>query len=688
VNNPPLAGSVLSWTQFGARRQGGLIFWAVAGTFVLYLLTTPMVARSVGQAALAPVLTGTAVYPTWFVPVVLLFALSGVAIALFVPGAPWVLAVAGGRLRAASLYHRAFAFNLIQATVFVSAWKAFAGAVPSRPAFIAWQALVAFVGLLVLRRSRYKNGIRLDLTLRPLLVGGVVLLILLPLFLWGKTVAENGSGDGTEAFEFARSLATHHLPYWDLENGHYGFYPQFMLFAFPIQLSSMAIGETEAASRLPVFFYLFGTYLVLVEFVRRRRRRLLWTEAGLLVGAAVFFLVYHAYHSTYELVSDLAEPTGVDTFFMFLAASAVYSLVTRQQFWWGVFSLFGSMALAAGLPFALLFLLGRVVATTPRARWVSMRSYAFSALAFAVPWLTYQFLVSLYSILHPLGIPKWTLGNVLNQYPLRATSADTWELLVNLAIVVAIVPLVGLGFIASRDRMLRILGVPFIGYFVLLILFARMNPHYLIPISLFPAAIFLRTLAGPAVSPRTRSIGQVAYGAALVTLAIVTLPRDRTPHMAYREFGSHTLMLYDSYPDVLKAAANLVRKMPQIYVHLPKGKPAFPNQNALFEFSSQTAGADEYYVVGSLDDLAGRRATGERFTPWGLTDNVWVRYSDEAPVGGHVYHQILAASHLAPGELEGFSRRNLPDGWVLFYHPEKSIFASIAPVDHRKSGNE
>ena len=541
----------------------------------------------------------------------------------------------------------------------MSVWKACVDIVPSRPIFMAWQALVAAIGLIVMHRARRAYRERAVDRSCPLLIGGLVLLVLLPALLWGKTFVEDGSGDGTEAFEFSRSLATHQLPYWDLENGHYGFYPPFMLFAYPTQLAFITIGETEAAQRLPVFFYLLGIYLVLAELVRRRRRRLSGSELFLLVGAAVFFLVYHAHYSTYEFVSDLAEPTGVDTFFTFLTASAFYALVARQRVWWAVFALFGSMALPAGLPFALLFLLGRVVVKRPRLRWTALRSHALDAAAFLGPWIGYQLGVSIYSHLHPLGATTWSLRRLF-EHRFEFDPTIALALAATFAAVIAVVPLVSLALGAHRDKIVHMLGVLVIGYFVVLVVFGRVaHPHYLIPLALFPAAILLRTLAAPKVGLRVRTVGHVAFGVMLVALTIVILPKDRTPHTAYREFGARTLMLYDAYPAVVGAASSLLQRTPDVFYHLRNGKP-LPWQRS------------------ELEDLVRRESERDAAAPWGLSHHTWIRYSDRTPVEGRDYDQVLAGPHLTLPQLDGFSRRGLPGGWVLFYHP-RSIFARPRP---------
>lgn len=637
----------------------------------MYFSTLPVIAAVSARA--------TALAPTWSSDadraLLLLFGLAGVSIALLVPALAWASALAGTQLRAASLFHRAFMLNLLQATLFVSVYKAFAGSVPSRTAFIAWQALIAASGLGVLARARVRSTVAPLDNVRPALTGVLVILLVLPAFLWGKIFVEDGSGDGIEAFEFARSLATHQLPYWDLENGYYGFYPQFMLFAYPAQLACIAIGETEAAVRLPVFFYLLGIYLVSVELVRAGRRRLSWAEISLLLTAAVFFVIYHAYHSTYEVVSDLAEPFGVDTFFTFMAASAFYALLTRQRVWWSVFAVSGTMALAAGLPFALFFLLGRVFAKPPSVRWSSLRSHVLDGAAFFAPWLAYQLFVVVYAHFYPLGVMKWSFDTLFEQYPLQLASTIAVGVVTKFATVVGFVPLVAL-FMAHRDKVIRMLVVPVVGYFLLLIPFARIHPHYLIPLSLFPAAMLLRTLAAPRrLTHRMRVLGHVVYGAALATLCFAVLPEQRAPHTAYREFGARTLMRYDSYPAVVAAVEQLLEDRPELWIHLPVGKVALPWEQFEFEVSDGMAPPER-----SFDQAVSLRSALEPSAALlGLSTHLWIRYSDRQPVTGHEYLQVLSTTALAPQQLPGFSRRELTDGWVLFSRTREFASASGAP---------
>jgi hypothetical protein len=649
------------------------VVWTVVGSFALYLVTASVLATATGQAVWTLLVWNPEiVYPLWLRPCTLAFGLSGVSIALVVPALPWVLVLARRPLRPAPLYQRAFLLNLLQTTLLLSASKALLGHVPTRAVFILWQATVAGSGLLALvRMGLGRQRAPIDST-RPVVAGVLVLLLGLPTLLWDKTFVEDSSGDGTEAYEFSRSLATHQLPYWDLENGYYGFYPNFMLFAYPTQLAFIALGESEGAHRLPVFLYLLGTYLALAELARARQRRLSWIELALLLGATGYFIIYHGHYSTYELVSDLAEPAGVDTFFTFLATAAGYELFTRQRAWWALFALAGVMALAAGTPFAGLFLLGRLIAERPALRWTALRAHVLDAAAFLILWLSYQGFVFVYTRFHPLGTTKWDIDNLSSIYPITPDWTTALELTVRFCWVIAIVPLAGLAVGAIRgDRLARMLAAVCGGYGLLLFTFTRTHTHYLIPLSMFPAALLLRALAKlPASSAgQTRLLTQALYGVALLGFIMFTLPFGRTPHTAYREIGRRTLMRYDSYSAAVQAVERLIESRPALYCSQPEGLRRFPWEQLDMEIPENER----------LSDLLSMRVVEGDDAPYReLSHHLWVRYADKSPVAGHVYDQVLTTEQLASQQhLPGFAREPLAEGWVLFTRtPELSAQSS------------
>ena len=65
---------------------------------------------------------------------------------------------------------------------------------------------------------------------------------LVPKIFW-----ENFNLDGIEAFEFGRSLTNHVLPYWEIQNGVFGFYHNFVIFAYPNHWFITIFGPFEAA---------------------------------------------------------------------------------------------------------------------------------------------------------------------------------------------------------------------------------------------------------------------------------------------------------------------------------------------------------------------------------------------------------------------------------------------------------
>jgi len=170
--------------------------------------------------------------------------------------------------------------------------------------------------------------------IRRLLIGGLTILSLI--IFQGKIFLENFSGDGTESFGFSRSLKSSVLPYWDLEDGRWGFYPRFMFFAYPNILSILHLGETEASVRLPFFVFLFCIYLLMDGLIRHgpghSKARI---SDGILVSLAIVtFVICNIFYSTWHpYFADIAEPTHVDTMVTFYFLAAILFLLTEQNKW-------------------------------------------------------------------------------------------------------------------------------------------------------------------------------------------------------------------------------------------------------------------------------------------------------------------------------------------------------------------
>src|SRR5262249_22076269 len=128
--------------------------------------------------------------------------------------------------------------------------------------------------------------------------------VLLPKIFW-----ENFNLDGIEAFEFGRSLSTHLLPYWEIQDWVFGFYHNFVVFAYPNHWFITLFGPYEAAARLPFVLYLVVLFATLLLLIERGATRPLTglEEAALWLGLALYTVV-QTYNTNYEpFFADLAE---------------------------------------------------------------------------------------------------------------------------------------------------------------------------------------------------------------------------------------------------------------------------------------------------------------------------------------------------------------------------------------------
>lgn len=633
---------------------------ASASFFGLYLLSSFILAKTTGLSiSEVPVIDHGKLYPLWVLPAVAGMALSGTAISLLLPGIPWCLVFQRSRLCLTRLFYQSFVINLLQYGIVMTVWKAIFGTSPSRAEFVIWQAAVTFVGFIILYKRKTRNGLDMadSRQAHVFLIGAIVILVMLPFMMQQKVFIEDLTGDGTECFEFARSLKEHYLPYWDLENGHYGFYPSFHLFSFPIYYVMQTLGECEAAARIPVFFYLFGVYLVLIELVRMGSKESSAMQQALLLGAVAFFLMYFAYHSTYELFADLAIPAGTDIFFTLLAFSALFSLANNERIWWGVLAFLGSTALAAGLPFALLILAARYISDRPILKEISR-----DTMTFAIPWTVYQALVVIYTAYCPMGPTdtiKYSFTWVFAQYGFGFNSEATLSLLKKFLMVSGFLPAFGLVFLLMKDRIARLSGLTAIGYFFVLAAFGRAHVHYLTPICLLPLIVSLRGLQN--LPGRFRTFLTFGLAASLIMVSIWTFPRGYKPHTTYREFGSHTLMLFDTYPDAVNAAQPFTELFGAGII----------NQYRL-SFSGSVN------VEIPLTELFGaRKWTPDSKIPWGMGHHTWIFYSDREAVPGKKYLQILTSIKKNIEVPAGFRRLQGSEGWVLLYDERRSAFNSI-----------
>lgn len=198
-----------------------------------------------------------------------------------------------------------------------------------------WLAASAAAGLallgLGLARRPADAAPRSDRDALTLALGFLVVLVLV-IALRNHLAIQNFSDDEQETIEFARSLQTWARPHWTVGAG-WGFYPVFMLFAYPVYCLTVVLGESEFVVRLLYFASLFVVYATgagLAETLAARKLRL--SEHLLLgLGLAVITTVAAFYNSWHPYITGLAEPSGVDMFGFALFLAAAYWLFQRRD---------------------------------------------------------------------------------------------------------------------------------------------------------------------------------------------------------------------------------------------------------------------------------------------------------------------------------------------------------------------
>jgi hypothetical protein len=367
------------------------------------------------------------------------------------------------------------------------------------------------------------------------LAAGIVVLVLLGS---DKLANENFSGDGVEAYGFASSLQSHPLPEWDLENGTWGFYPAFMSFAYPLQLSLITGGESEASARLPVVVFTMG---ICAFFIGTRARA---PSAVVRALATVLLVVTSGWNYSYDpYFADIAEPTVTDLFFSLCLVGAVWCWQQRN---FSLFLLTASLAmtaLPAGLPFlSLLLVLGIFVG--------GRRAWDLRALA--VMFSMGLVLMILARLVNPIAPSKFSPAiflthhtkTFLDQLGPRQIMTQLWVLLIQSGGVPVL-------FAAAFLRRLRRPGedrvvlLATLIYLASVVLSPKRHPHYLTPV------VVLLVFQAPVRPERVTWFWCVL----LLPLISGVLPNPRPqPDQRTRDFGEATLMVFSNERDAIDNA--------------------------------------------------------------------------------------------------------------------------------------
>ena len=153
-----------------------------------------------------------------------------------------------------------------------------------------------------------------------------------------KLAHEGLNGDGTEAYELARSLEDHPVPRWDMERwegpGRFGTpaVNPFLTNSYLVWAGMVVMGRGELAARLPLVPALVIA-VVLAGSLASRPRRSAWPYLAAVGG---LYLLWNAYYVGYEPpFTDLAEPAATDTVMVALWLAGFTEVVAGAE-WVGV----------------------------------------------------------------------------------------------------------------------------------------------------------------------------------------------------------------------------------------------------------------------------------------------------------------------------------------------------------------
>lgn len=159
-----------------------------------------------------------------------------------------------------------------------------------------------------------------------------------------KLAHEGLNGDGTEAYELARSLEAHPVPRWDLERwdgpGRFGApaVNPFLTNSYLVWTGMALMGRGELAARLPLVPAVVIAAMLAGALASRPGR----SGWGYLLAVAGLYVLWNAYYVGYEPpFTDLAEPAATDTLMVALWLAGFAEILAGAE-WVGV----GSLVLA------------------------------------------------------------------------------------------------------------------------------------------------------------------------------------------------------------------------------------------------------------------------------------------------------------------------------------------------------
>lgn len=387
----------------------------------------------------------------------------------------------------------------------------------------------------------------------------VVAAIMLFMFLLSDSLSRtNFSDDEQETIEFARSLAHTWVPNWlvtGTEGWAWGFYPVFVLFAYPTYALIVWCGESEFAARSLYWVSLAVAVLCCLDLYRQSANRP--TRAGdlILIVLAMYVVTIVAtfYSSWNPYFAGLAEPSGGDMFGFALFLVSVHMLFARHDGRFLVTALAQHMASPNGTVYTLT-LLALLAAYVPAQR---KRAGSLVA-AYVSAVLLYHFATTLVQTV-PSGANQLAIGQ-MDRYLITGSGwRDALRYLrMTFVLTGGAVLLLPWVFRRSPSVESRIaclfltlhLSAP-------MVLSSLRHVHYHLP--LYCAVVILALAGVQQQSRRVRMVTRLAMATVLVLAILLLQPRRLNPVTNARELGEatrldcHTSSLQELYGNTRSA---------------------------------------------------------------------------------------------------------------------------------------
>ena len=429
----------------------------------------------------------------------------------------------------------------------------------------------------------------------------VLLIALTPKFYW-----ENINGDGAAAFESARLLLLHPLPFWPHTAGSIADYPGMknLVSLYPPAWFMRLFGLVEASARLPYLLGLVGLYAGLLGIIQYGREQAVGLAERWLLWVGLFvFSVVMAFSSTYEpYVADIALPAMADILEMALLCGFILMFLQGKLGWMALLLVLAYGGYPHCVPVAGLWLLASAALIRP----LPVRALVVTALVL-VGLVGFDAVApALFQALHltPPGVEHGNASLV------ERILHPQWRQLRRIGWVVVpagILPALAIGAWRWQDRVARCLTVVTVGEFLFFYFQWRVALHYFIPAMVLPLAVFWRMDILFTTRLRNLALGATAAGGLLAL--VLSWPSSLKPMTTTRLVGSSIedrIGGYDRSDAKALARTELLHRLfPRMYEQRVPDRAYGGSPLAWYFYANRPRGAQKVnYVMQTATDVA------------------------------------------------------------------------------------